>query len=214
MRDNLARQISHATQEVATVVGVSGRAFRVRSSLGEVTARRAASCLIGPALGDEVLVVHHDRGSHVLAVLERDEETPARIETEGDLTIAAPSGRVSVSGRDGVDVLTPGEAVIAAGTARVSAKRGEFVVGALSYLGDQVTAQVDRIKTVAREAEQVADRWVQRLERAYRFIARSEAVRAEYLEFDARAAFHVKAETTMVSSGGLTKIDGSQIHLG
>lgn len=214
MRDNLARKLSWPAQEAATVVGVSGRALRVRSSSGEVEARRAASCLIEPALGDEVLVAHHDRGSHVIAVLERDDEAPARLCAEGDLEIAAASGKVSVSGRDGVEVLTPGEAAIAAGSARLSASRADAFVGALSFLGSSLTAKIDRVKTVAQSVETVAERMVQRLERAYRFIARSEAVRAEYLEFEARAAFHVKAETTLVNSGGLTKIDGSQIHLG
>jgi len=214
MRDNLATKLPFQAQEVATVVGIAGRCLRVRSTLGEVEARRAASCLLDPALGDEVLVVHHERGSHVLAVLERDEEAPARLSAAGDLEIAAASGRVSVSGRDGLDLLTPGDAVVAAGTARVSTKRADLAVGALTYVGDRVTAQVDRVKTVAQSIETVADRWVQRLERAYRFIARSESVRAEYVEIEARTAFHVKAETTLVSSAGLTKLDGSQIHLG
>jgi hypothetical protein len=218
MRDNLARQrvipepVS-PTQEVATVVGVAGRDLRVRTPRGEVAARRAASCLLEPVIGDEVLLVHHERGAHVLAVLERDEEAPARLSVEGDLSIAA-GGRASVSGREGVDLLTPGDAVIAAGTARVHAKSGEVMIDALAYLGDRLTAQVDRIKTVARSAESVAERWVQRAERAYRFISRTEVVRAEYLEMEARSAFHVKAEATLVNSAGLTKIDGAQIHLG
>lgn len=215
MRDNLARQITApARQEVATVIGVSGASIRVRSSLGEAEARRAASCLLEPAMGDEVLVVYHARGAHVLAVLERDTETPARLSTEGDLEIGAPSGHVSLHARDGIHLATPGDATIAANTARVSAKSGELVIDALTYLGAELTAKVDRVKTVATSVESIAGRWVQRLDRAYRFIARSEAVRAEYLDYEARAAFHVKAETTLVNSGGLTKIDGSQIHLG
>lgn len=214
MGDNLARKLAFPAQEAATVVGIAGRVLRVRSALGEVEARRAASCLLDPALGDEVLVAHHDRGSHVLAVLERDDEVPARLSAGGDLEIAAPAGRVSVSARDGVDLLTPGEAVIAAGAARISAKRADATVGALAYLGDHVTAHVDRVKTVAQSVEMVAERWIQRLDRAYRFIARSETVRAEYVEIEARAAFHVKAEVTLVNSAGLTKIDGAQIHLG
>lgn len=214
MRDNLARQLEFPTQETAIVVGISGRSVRVRSQLGEVEARRAASCLLEPALGDEVLVVRPDHRAYVLAVLERDGEAPARVSVEGDLQIACPAGRVSVSAREGVDLVTPGEAALAAGSARISANRGEVVIGALTYLGDRVTAQVDRIKTVAESVETVAERWVQRLDRAYRFIARSEMVRAEYVEIEARAAFHVKADTTLVNSAGLTKIDGSQIHLG
>jgi hypothetical protein len=214
MRDNLATKIAYSTQEVATVVGVSGRLLRVRTRQGELEARRAASCLLDPALGDDVLIVHHERGSHVLAVLERDDEAPARVSAEGDLEIAAAGGRVSVSGRDGVDLITPGEAVVAAGAARISATRAEVAFGTLGYLGDVLTAHVDRVKTVTRSLESTAERWVQRLDRAYRFIARSEAVRAEYLDYEARSAFHVKAQATLVNSEGLTKIDGSQIHLG
>jgi len=214
MRDNLARQIAYASQEVATIVGISGPTIRVRSSLGEVEARRAASCLLEPALGDEVLVVHHEKGSHVLAVLERNGEETPRISAEGDLEIAAPGGKVIVSGGEGVSVITPGEAEIAANRTRVTSQHAELVIDALSYVGDRVTAQVDRIKTVAQSVESIAGRWVQRLDRAYRFIARSESVRAEYLDFEARSAFHVKSKTTLVNSEGLTKLDGSQIHLG
>lgn len=214
MRDNLARQIAYPTQEVAKVVGASGKSFTLRTPLGELSARRAASCLLEPAVGDDVLVVHHERGSHVLAVLERDEEAPARLSADGDIEIAAAGGRVSVSARDGVDLLTPGEAVVAAGSARITATRGEVMIDALVVLGDALTAKVDRVKTVARSVESTAERWVQRLDRAYRFIARSESVRAEYLDYEARSAFHVKSEVTLVNSAGLTKLDGSQIHLG
>lgn len=218
MKDNLARKIhiqepESPTQEVARVVGVSGRELRVRGKAGEFAARRAASCLLEPALGDEVLVVTHERGAHVLAVLERDDTAPARLSAEGNLEIAA-GGRVSVSGAEGVDVLTPGDAVIAASEARVHAPKAEIAIGALVYIGDKLTAQVDRVKTVAQSVESVASRFLQRLDRSYRFIAKSESVRAEYLEYEARAAFHVKAEATLVNSGGLTKIDGAQIHLG
>lgn len=214
MKDNLARQLSYASEEVATIVGVSGNQFRIRSRNGECEARRAASCLLMPELGDEVLVVHHERGSHVLAVLERNEESPSRIMTDGDMEIAAMGGKVVVNGAEGVDIVTPGEANIAAGTTRLTTTSAELVVDAMTYVGDRVTAQIDRVKTVAKSVETTAGRLVQRLEKAYRFISRSESVRAEYLDYEARKAFHVKSETTLVNSAGLTKLDGSQIHLG
>ncbi len=215
MKDNLARKLSaETTTEVATVVAVVGPHFRVRSELGEVDARRAASCLLAPALGDQVLVVHHQRGSHVLAILERDDSAPATISLEGDLRLSSTAGRVSVSGQEGVDLMTPGEAVIAASSARISADRAEATISALSYVGDTISTNVERMKTVARSIETVADRLVARLERAYRFVARNDTVRAEYVDVQARAAFHVKAETAIVNAATLTKIDGSQIHLG
>lgn len=214
MKNNVARQRSlQPTQEVATVIGVTGPVLRLRGSFGEAEARRAASCLLAPALGDEVLAVFHERGAHVLAILERDVESPATLTNEGDLHIQA-GGRVVVHGADGVELVTPGDASITAESMRVTAKRADHVVGALSLIGESVVAQVAHAKTIATTIETVADRFVARLERAYRFIAKNDTTRAEFVDIEAQRAFHVKAEATLVNSAGLTKIDGSQIHLG
>lgn len=216
MKDNLARKLSspEPTTELATVVAVVGPRLRVRSERGEVEARRAASCLLAPGLGDEVLVVHHERGSHVLAILERDASAPAAIAIEGDLQLSSVTGRVTVTGEQGVDLRTPGEAVIAAATVRLSADQAEANVGAARYVGDTLHTHVERMKTVAKSIETVADRLVARLERAYRFVARNDTLRAEYVDVQARAAFHVKSEAAVVNGATLTKLDGSQIHLG
>jgi ethanolamine utilization microcompartment shell protein EutS len=216
MRDNLARQRVEtiATQEVGAVIGASGRSFRVRVGSGDYEARRAVSCLVEPELGDRVLLALHDEGCHVLAVLDRDGEAPTRIVAEGDLEVSAPAGRFTVAAQEGICFVTPGDAALASGKVRVTATEGSLAVGTLSYLGDQLVAQVGRVKTVARSVESVADRWVQRLDRAYRFIAQSEQVRTQYYEINAKAALNLKAETTIVSSGELTKINGGQIHLG
>ncbi|AUX42851.1 hypothetical protein SOCE26_042860 [Sorangium cellulosum] len=216
MRDNLARQRveTFATQEVGTVIGVMGRSFQVRVGSGDYAARRAVSCLVEPALGDRVLLALHEGGCHVLAVLDRDGDAPARLVADGDLEVCAPNGRFTVTAGEGVRLVTPAEAAVAAGTVRVAAAEGSFAVGAMTYVGEQLVAQVHRVKTVARSVESIAGRWVQRLDRAYRFIAESEQVRAQYYEVKARAAVNIKAEATLVSSGELTKIDGGQIHLG
>ncbi|MDC3952522.1 DUF3540 domain-containing protein [Polyangium jinanense] len=216
MRDNLARQRvqSFATQEVGTIVALLGRTFRVRCGSGEHEARRAVSCLVAPALGDRVLVALHDEGCHVLAILDRDAEAPTRLVADGDLELSAPEGTVTVTAGEGVRVVSPGETAIASGTVRIAASDASLAVGALHYVGEQIAAQVDRVKTVSRELESVADRWVQRLGNAYRFITESEQVRAHYLEYSATAAVNVKAKTTIVSGGELAKIDGSQVHIG
>lgn len=216
MRDNLARQRveSVATQEVGTVIGSTGRSFRVRVGSGDYEAKRAVSCLVEPELGDRVLLALHDEGCHVLAVLDREGEAPTRIVAEGDLELSAPAGRFTVAAQEGVYVVTPGDAALASGKVSVTAEEGSMAIGTLSYLGEQLVAQVGRVKTVARSVESTADRWVQRLDRAYRFIAHSEQVRTQYYEINAKAALNLKAQTTIVSSGELTKINGGQIHLG
>ncbi|KYG05842.1 hypothetical protein BE21_38220 [Sorangium cellulosum] len=203
-----------ATQEVGAVIGAMGRTFQVRVGSGDYAAKRAVSCLVEPELGDRVLVALHDGGCHVLAVLDREREAPTRLVAEGDLQVSTPGGRFTVTAAEGVSIVTPAEVAVAAGKVRVAADEGSLALGALTYVGEQLVAQVRRVKTVARSVESVADRWVQRLDRAYRFIAESEQVRTQYYEIKAKAAVNIKAEATLVSSGELTKIDGGQIHLG
>jgi len=216
MRDNLARQRVEtlATQEVGAVIGAAGRSFRVRVGSGDYEARRAVSCLVEPELGDKVLLALHDEGCHVLAVLDREGEAPTRLVAQGDLEVSAPAGSFTVLAQEGVRVVTPGEAAVASGKVRVCTTDATMTVGTLTYIGEQVVAQVGRVKTVARSVESIADRWVQRLDRAYRFIAQSEQVRTDYYEVHAKAAVSLQAQTTLVSSGELTKINGGQIHLG
>ncbi len=216
MRDNLARQRveTTATQEVGAVTAVLGRSFQVRVGSGEYQARRAVSCLVEPEVGDRILLALHDEGCHVLAVLDCDGDAPTRLVAHGDLELHAPDGRVTVTAHDGVDVVTPGEAAIAAGHVRIAATGAALAIDTLAYLGAEVVARVDRVKTVAREVESIADRWVQRLERAYRFIAQSEQVRASYLDVAASSAINMQSQTILVTSGELTKINGAQIHVG
>ncbi|XXT22832.1 DUF3540 domain-containing protein [Sorangium sp. So ce429] len=216
MRDNLARQRveTFAIQEVGTVIGAVDRSLQVRVGSGDYAAKRAVSCLVEPELGDRVLVALHDAGCHVLAVLDREGDAPTRLVAEGDLELSAPAGRVTVTAGEGVRLVTPAEATVAAGKVRVAAGEASLAIGAMTYVGERLVAQVDRVKTVARSVESIADRWVQRLDRAYRFIAESEQVRTQYYEVTAKAAVNIKAQATLVSSGALTKIDGGQIHLG
>lgn len=216
MRDSLAKQRAETfvTQEVGAILAVTGRSFQVRVGSGDYDAKRAVSCLVEPELGDRVILAMHAEGCHVLAVLDRDGDAATRIVAEGDLAICAPAGRFMVTAQEGVRVVTPGETAIASGKVRVDAGEASLAVGAMTYVGERLVAQVDRAKTVARSVESVADRWVQRVERAYRFIGQSEQVRAEYYELSARSAVTIKAQTTIVSSGELTKINGGQIHLG
>ncbi|MDI1476371.1 DUF3540 domain-containing protein [Polyangium sp. y55x31] len=216
MRDNLARQRTEtlATQEVGTVTAILGKRLMVRVGSGEYEARRAVSCLVEPVLGDLVLLALHDEGCHVLAVLEREGGGATRLVAEGDLEMSAPAGKVTIHAQSGVCMATPGETTLASGKVRVHAREGALAVEAMSYLGDRLVAKIDHVKTVARSVESVADRWVSRVARAYRFIAESEQVRARYYEVSAKAAVNIKSQTTLVTSGELTKIDGGQVHIG
>ena len=67
-------------QLVGRVLGSAAGVFETESDEGPVEARRAASCLIEPEVGDRVLLARlPDGGVFVLSVLERESESAARV---------------------------------------------------------------------------------------------------------------------------------------
>jgi len=69
-----------------------GRTVLSLSDGSTASMRRAVSCLVAPEPGDRVLTAEADGVHYVLAVLERpgaDRTSPVRIETDGELIIAA-----------------------------------------------------------------------------------------------------------------------------
>src|SRR3954470_9732764 len=70
------------------VIAAGPEGFAVRSPDGVLGARRAASCLLCPELGDNVLVGgENDESAFVLAVLERAGDGPARVDVDGDMQL-------------------------------------------------------------------------------------------------------------------------------
>jgi hypothetical protein len=207
-----------ARQEVATVVVAaqdSAAMLTVRASGGTYEARRAASCLLAPEVGDEVLVaIIPGRPCYVLAVLERDVAAPARLEVTGDLALQARGGRVSIAASTGLDLVTEGGANVVASELDVRAARGSVVLDQLSLLGRAVVASLGDAKVVSTALETVTERLVQRAKRAYRFVDGLDQVRAERLDYTADETASVRAKNTVLTAEQLVKVDGEQIHVG
>ncbi len=205
---------SVAAQDVGTVVAV-GDALEIASSSGSYSARRAASCLLAPEVGDQVLVAFiPGHPSYVLAVLERDPSAPARVNVDGDLAIHAAGGRVSITSSEGLDLLTEGEATVVAKGLNVHATRGNVVLDQLAFLGSAVVAEMGKAKLVTAALETIADRVVMRAKRAYRFVEELDHLRAERLDYVANSTLSLRGENTVVTAEQLVKLDGEQIHVG
>ncbi len=87
-----------AHHEVCCVVHVEGSVFTIASNGGEREARCAVSCLVEPAIADDVVVaIVPGRGCYILAVLEREDGAARRIVVDGDLRIDVPRGRFQLA---------------------------------------------------------------------------------------------------------------------
>src|SRR5690606_25866427 len=115
--NNLARSIDAGAihHRAGEVVGITGTTLRVKAGGGHFEARRGASCLREPALGDLVELSLVEGGDcYVTAVLEAKAGAATRIAVDGDLELAA-TGRVGLSSPERLDLTTEGEVQVTAG---------------------------------------------------------------------------------------------------
>jgi hypothetical protein len=206
---------STAHQEVASVVRVGPEGIDLASPDGPYRAKRAAGCLLAPEAGDRVLVAIVSNGSaYVISVLEREEGATAVLDVEGDLAIRAPRGRVAITGGEGLDLLSARDTNLVGEELNLRGSRGSVVLEHLALLAGSALAEVKSARLVADAIDTAAERLVQRVKRAYRFIEGAEHVRAETVDYVATKELCLRGDQTVIMADQLVKVDGAQIHVG
>ncbi|MFO0629630.1 MAG: DUF3540 domain-containing protein [Polyangiales bacterium] len=199
--------------EIAEVTAVSPGALRVRAAGGDYAARRAASCLLEPGVGDQVALLTSPRGAcWVIAVLERAEpEAVASLSVDGDLALRGAT--VSIAGAQGVSVTGP-TVRVATGALEIAAAQGRAVLDALSLLAGAADAEIGRARVTASTLDVVAERVHTRAKRVMRFVEEIEQLRAGGIDAVARNLLNLRGKTTVVTAEEVAKIDGAQVLIG
>lgn len=214
---NVARKRiqAEASHETATVALVSGADIVVHTARGERRARRAASCLVAPAVGDEVaLVVTGDARVFVVAVLVRAEEGPVELAVEGDLSISARDGAVRIDAERGVEVRTGGVMSLLSKTLKMSASEGTFALSRLTVLASSVLAHSDGVRLAARAVETFCEHVAQSAKVWQRTVDELDVLRAGRVDHRAEKELCIRAENYLVAARNLAKVDAEQIHIG
>jgi hypothetical protein len=202
-------------QEVGEVVTIDAASLGIRTALGTLQARRALSCVVAPRLGDRVLVASEERGaSFVLAVLERPSEAPTTIGVEGDLELRTPSGKVTVTTRDGLDLSSAATVRVTAPAVDVSAVEGRLAFQMLDLFASVLQAEMGKVKALACKLDALLDRLRLRTRSSLRTVEELDQVRARHLDYSATGNAHLRGENTLVTAEDLVKINADQVHLG
>jgi hypothetical protein len=202
-------EIKAVFQEFGEVARVDSEAVTVLTALAEVRARRAASCLLAPAVGDRVLIATEEGGAaYVLAVLEQRDPEATTISVDGDLNLRSIHGKVSVAAQEGIDLVTAAAARIAGKTLEVSA------VEAISAVGGTVKAEFDKVKLLAATFDSFLERMSQRVKRSYRTVEEIDQVKARHIDYAAAGNAHIRGENTLVTALDLVKVNAEQVHIG
>jgi hypothetical protein len=143
----------------ATVVRAAGRRALVRrpEAEGEEWAQIALSFPYPPVPGDVVLVVAQEERAYVIGVLQG--RGPAVLPFAGDVTIAAPEGRIALVAGKGVTVAAP-EVEVKAESVEVEAKTlVQRLENAFQWVKDLFQLRAGRTRTVVDGTHhQVAER--------------------------------------------------------
>jgi len=191
-----------------------GPALTVRLGAATFEARRAKSCLVAPEVGDKVLCAVEPEGVFVLAILQGRADAGTRLATDGDLTVQARGGRVSLCASEGIDLVSGDEVAVTGASVHVHARKGSVAIDELGFFGKLVQAKVTRVALVAEELDTVLTRLTQRAKRVFRVVEEIDQTRAGTVDVRAENLLGLRGENAVISARVLAKIDGEQIHLG
>lgn len=211
-----ARVASHApaTQGSAIVHEIREQTY----VLGELpdlqtwAARRAASCLLEPRVGDRVWFVAEagppgQQRSYVTAVLERAAgEVPARLSVEG-------AGEVHVEA-EVLRLRAEAKLEIQTDEVRVQGRLASIVLDECSTILRSLFTYASKLTTVGKAIETMADRIVSHSKTSQRTVEAIDQVKAGTIDYRAAHSAQIAGEQALVTGTELVKVEGGQIHVG
>jgi len=182
----------------------------------ELAAKRALSCLVAPERGDQVLVAWTRAAggaAFLLAVLERPGREPVRLETSVDTELRV-EGRLTLSATKALEATSAEQISLSSERLLVRAVDALATTGRLSLTTGRALLDAESVQSVLGVVDTVAERVLQRVKRAYRFVEQTEQVRAGGLDYRARETMSFHSENATLTADGLVKIDAEQVQLG
>ena len=192
-----AAQATPAQSCVGLVTACAAGRFSVTSGGLRANGRRAASCLLEPALGDTVacLLVAPDE-VWVLAVLQREEGVANVLRCDGPLTLAAPELALETAAFS-----------LRAGQASVTTDDAQFIGKNLRVIGTVVKVVGAVLSTVFERVNHFSRNHLRTTEGIDR-------VHATHVECEADQLARISGQHLLLNGQDLVKARGSQIHFG
>lgn len=176
--------------------------------------RRAASCLLRPAVGDLVLVSGPDAGrTYLIAVIEQADASVSHIDAVGELRLDGKNG-VSIESESDIRLESRSALKMTGTQWTLRAGEGRCHIDTLRFTSQAVDAAVGRIHLVGKVFETVADRVVQMARNALRMVEEIDQVRVGHLDCKASETVRIHGKHTVVTGKDLVKVDAAQIHMG
>lgn len=168
--------------------------------------RLAASCLLTPQTGDQVLIAGNGAQLWLLAVLERAEaRTPFTLSVPGSLHIA-PQGELSLASPDSLSLQSQ--------TLDIAAAQGDCRIDNLRYSGRSLSAWIASCAIAGHSLESVWQTVVSVSRRLFRKVTHTEHVRVGQWDCQAEDYVRLHGKHLLMTSEAIAKLDAEQIHVG
>ena len=205
-------------REVGTVVAVEeeNAAYVVESEGSTYHTSKAVTCLVEPIVGDEVVFTGRASGLlYITAILERSGEQATVIEGKGDLYLKSREGKIGLVAKEGLDLLSAAGMSLTSSSLDVQSGSGRLLMRGVTLLADTALAEVEEVKTIYGKVDSVIDRLRQKVRTSYRFVEEVDHLRSGALDYAAKTLLRLHShQSSVITSESLTKIDGSQVHIG
>jgi hypothetical protein len=189
--------------------------YRVECDGRPWRARRAASCLLAPDIGDEVLISGPDAGRvYLIAVIEQADPSRARLELGGDVALESAGGNLALESPRDISLRGGAAVRIETGELDLRAREARCTADRIRYVAAELLATVGTTRLVGKAYEAVLDRMTLMSRLSFRTTDEVEQVRAGTLDYQAEQAARIHANYTMVTGSELVKVDAKQIHMG
>lgn len=196
-----------AIQQAGRVVTELGEGlFLVEQDGQGYACRHAASCLLLPEPGDEVLLAHVAGQAWILAVLQRAGQAAAQLRVDGDLVIASTRGAVRLEAGTALGLQSE--------SLQVEAEHGVIQVAQMRFSGTLWQGAIGTARLVGQVCETLVDRVMQISKLSFRRVEQIDHVRAAQLDYEGSARVRIRSKYTAVTAKNILKAKGRQVHIG
>jgi hypothetical protein len=215
--DNLARVLDseQAFLEYGKVIGSEDRYFTVETDRAEMQATKSVSCLVEPLPGDTVLVSQTASGKcYVLSILEREDQGPTSLAFDGDVDLRAREGRLRLAAQEGIDLVSAKDTALISAQLSVNSVQGEVSIQHLSFFGNFLQGQIQKIKLIGQACDSVLERVSQKVKRCYRRVEELEQLTAGQLNYRVNKLMSLRGKYSVLTAEEDVRIDGDKILMG
>jgi len=218
-KENLAYEFKPDTQPQeaffqARVAGMINDWYLFDHQISAGRAKKSASCLLTPEVGDEVLIFAGQTNNYIMSVLEQaDKNQPAEIAfpagaefrcQKGALEFTADAVRIH-----GNETLNLDAQQLSLNATESRLRSNQF----LAWIG-QVDAKAIGVKLVAHQVSTVFGRLIARAKESFRWTEGLDETRSGRIRVVSSDRIQMSSKHTSIRAEGYVKIDGEKIDLG